>query len=85
MLVFHQGEHQVPQAGERFLTIACRTKCVPLHAGNQTLVVLIGNSKNLWPSFLAACCQETGLLTDADPLDTYVEQGIRCATQTVPG
>ncbi|KAL3159659.1 hypothetical protein ABBQ38_010067 [Trebouxia sp. C0009 RCD-2024] len=54
-------------------------------SGNQTLVVLIGNSKNLWPSFLAACCQETGLLTDADPLDTYVEQGIRCATQTVPG
>lgn len=54
-------------------------------AGNRSLVVLIGNSKNIWPSFVAACREEPGLIEDVNPLDTYIEQGVRCAVQTVSG
>ena len=58
---------------------------VSLHAGNQSLVVLVGNSKNLWPNFVAACRQDPGLLDDMNPLDSYVEQGVRAAVQIVSG
>ena len=56
-----------------------------MHPGDRSLVVLIGNSKNIWPSFVAACHQDPGLLADTNPLDTYVERGVRHAVQTVSG
>lgn len=56
-----------------------------MHAGNQSLVVLVGNSKNIWPSFVAACCQEPALIDELNPLDTYIERGVRSAVQTVSG
>ena len=84
--ILPRGASGTPRNVAVISTRACRTtETLPLHAGNQTLVVLIGNSKNLWPAFIAACRQDTGMLTDADPLDTYIEQGVKCAVQTVSG
>lgn len=56
-----------------------------MHVGNESLVVLIGNSKNIWPNFVAACCQEPGLIDESNPLDTYIERGVRSAAIAVSG
>ena len=43
-------------------------------AGGRALAVLVGNSKLLWPSFLAACLADDALLACDDPLDAYTER-----------
>lgn len=55
----------------------------PVPAGGKSLVVLIGSSKNIWPRFISACGQDPGLLATANPLDTYVENSVNSATQTI--
>lgn len=50
-------------------------KCTA-RAGSKALAVLIGNSKLLWPAFLAACAASDALLSEDDPLDRYTEQVI---------
>lgn len=55
-------------------------------AGGETLVILIANSKNMWPSFLQACKTDSSLLAVANPLDSYVERSIRSTMHTsLPG
>lgn len=49
--------------------------------GAQDLVVIVGNSKSLWPCFLKACRQDPELLAHADPLDTYVEDSVQSSIQ----
>lgn len=46
-------------------------------AKSNALVVLVGNSKHLWPKFLHACAQkESHLVEDAHPLEKYLEQSV---------
>ena len=54
-------------------------------AGAQTLVLLIGNSKNLWPCFVEACKQDSNLLGAMNPLDCYIESSVQATVQSLPG
>lgn len=54
--------------------------------GGETLVILIANSNNMWPSFLQACKTDSSLLAVANPLDSYVERSIQSTMHTsLPG
>ncbi|DBB09978.1 TPA: hypothetical protein ACH3X3_001573 [Trebouxia sp. C0006] len=54
--------------------------------GGETLVILIANSKNMWPFFLQACKTDSSLLAVVDPLDSFVEHSIQSAMHTsLPG
>ena len=49
-------------------------------AGQQALVVLIGNSKLVWEPFLAACAPgPDSLLASDNPFDTYVVGAVEAA------
>ena len=54
-------------------------------AGGQTLVLLIGNSKNLWPCFVEACRQDSNLLGVMNPLDCYIKSSVQATVQSLPG
>lgn len=83
-----------PQSLKSLFNITCKSiaegslKRLMLHnsAGGDTLVVLVGNSKNLWPVFLEACQIDPSLLETADPLDTYIERSVQATLQScLPG
>jgi len=48
----------------------------PLH-----LAIVVGNSRALWPRFLAALRADAALLADPDPLDRYTERCIATAVE----
>ncbi|KDD74147.1 hypothetical protein H632_c1532p0 [Helicosporidium sp. ATCC 50920] len=52
-------------------------------AGPAALVLLVGNSRALWPRFLAACSAH--LLAQPDPLNSYVEEAVEAAVDEAFG
>jgi methylmalonic aciduria homocystinuria type C protein len=47
--------------------------------GGAALVVVVGNSRALWPRFVAACAADARLLAGADPLEAYLEAAVAAA------
>jgi methylmalonic aciduria homocystinuria type C protein len=47
--------------------------------------MLVGNTRALWPKFLAARRADPELAASSDPLERYVESSIECAVASSPG
>lgn len=62
-------------------TLFCRAKRDMTVAGDRTLALIIGNSKNIWLPFLEACKYDPDLLAKPNPLDVYVERTVAAAVQ----
>jgi hypothetical protein len=52
--------------------------------GGNCLVVLVGNSRELWPKFCKAHDTDPGIADAEDPLDTYVAREVERAVQGAP-
>jgi len=57
---------------------------LPLFGRAGALGLVIGNSRALWPRFIAALRSRQELLADDHPLDRYVAESIRSAAALVP-
>lgn len=47
----------------------------------DALTLLIGNSKAIWPKFLAYCASDTSILDHPHPLNAYIERSINAALE----
>lgn len=56
----------------------------PAFDRKNAMGVLVGNTRGLWPHFLAALCDDDALRHVAHPLDTYVMRSIRTAAVALP-
>ena len=54
-----------------------------MHAGGNTLAVLVGNTKNLWDRFRTAYGKEASLQEDENPLDTYTQRCVQAAADSL--
>lgn len=53
-------------------------------AGCSALGMLVGNTRELWDTFVDACRNDSALMELEDPLDTYVTRVITQAAQQLP-
>ncbi len=49
---------------------------------DDALTLLIGNSKAIWPKFLACCASDPSILNHTHPLNAYIERSIDTALET---
>jgi len=63
---------------------ACPTHPLPDLGDPGHLGLLIGNTRALWPRFLAARAAEPALAADPHPLDRFVERSLRAGLAPVP-
>ena len=54
-----------------------------MHAGGNTLAVLVGNTKNLWDRFRAAYRKGSSLQEDENPLDSYTQHCVQAAADSL--
>lgn len=57
---------------------------LPLFGRERALGILVGNTRALWPRFVAACRENPELLADSHPLDRYVTEVVRAAAGLLP-
>jgi hypothetical protein len=48
------------------------------------LVIIVGNTRALWPAFLSALAQDGALCADPHPLNRYTERVLRAAADALP-
>ena len=58
---------------------------LPDHGRAGALAVVIGNSRALWPRFVAALRADHALLEEPDPLDRYTERAVAAAAHEAGG
>jgi methylmalonic aciduria homocystinuria type C protein len=58
------------------LALDARDAPLPTFGRARTLAVVIGNTRALWPRFIAAFAADPALANDPDPLDRYTERSL---------